>query len=643
MNVQPRLFLLLLLAGCAGGAPPSLPSSVSTLQDLPVEALAADLGAALADGDAPRLPALAVQAKSYRPFHLEFRTADACAGFAVPETHVLGRFEKWADVLVPTTGPAFNQMARFPGLLWVEGGYAAIVPPQPPIAPEATRGTQEVTARGGLQGLKGKGVVVAIVDSGLDFRHPDFITMGADGKPVSRLLAFWDTTGDLFAKKKIGGAAPVTWPDGTSFGTVFTREQLTAELRASARTIGSLDANGHGTACGSIAAGNGRGHSDPTFAGVAPEAELIAVRVGGSSGRGLENSFLLGPIAGWIEATSGGRPFVMSCSLGGQSGGRDGQRVLERQLSGRFASTAKGRALCIAAGNEGDRGLHAGAVLGPADKPARIEWEVHPGTVGQVTLYFGSKIGADLFFKTVGTTPANVTQFTATLNPFTQDISVQLAVTSAGSYALDLWSASGTAVPVDAYMAWNAVGGAAGTIIKPVRFTGATAVAGKQIATPGAAAQAVTVGSYDFNGAMETKKGKGTWGVNGKPLTIGALSSYSNPGPARVGEAVKPELVAPGQFHLCALAEGTTPPYPIETTGRYWYMNGTSAATPYAAGVIALMLQKNPDLTVGEIRELLVANLSRDAFTGTLPNPGWGRGKLDLKAVRAVLAAVKAK
>lgn len=641
MTTPLRALVLLLLAGCAAGAPPSAPSSVSTLQDLPVEALAAELGEAMADGDAPRLPTLPVQAQSYRPFHLEFRTSEACAAFAVPGAHVLGRFEKWADILLPTTGPAFNQAARFPGLVWMEGGYPAIVPPPPPAAPAAMRGTQELTARGGLLGLKGKGVVVAIVDSGLDFRHPDFITMDASGKPVSRLLAFWDTTSDLFATKKIGTAAPVTWPDGTSFGTVFTRDQLTAELRAPARTIGSLDANGHGTACASIAAGNGRGHSDPSFAGVAPEAELIGVRVGGSSGRGLENSFLLGPIAGFIEATSSGRPFIMSCSLGGQSGGRDGQRVLERQLSGRFPSTAKGRALCIAAGNEGDRGLHAGAVLGPADKPARIEWQVHPGTVGQVTLYFGSKNGADLFFRSVGANPVNVTQFAANLSPFTQDISVQLQATPAGSYALDLWSASGTKVPVDAYMAWNAVERAAGTVIKPVRFTGATAVAGKQVATPGAAAQAITVGSYDFNGAMDTQKGKGTWGVNGKPLTIGALSSYSNPGPVRVGDAVKPELVAPGQFHLCALAEGTTPPYPIEKTGRYWYMNGTSASTPYVAGVVALMLQKNPQLSVGEIRDLLVANLSRDAFTGTLPNPGWGRGKLDLKAVRAVLAAVK--
>jgi subtilisin family serine protease len=68
--------------------------------------------------------------------------------------------------------------------------------------------------------------------------------------------------------------------------------------------------------------------------------------------------------------------------------------------------------------------------------------------------------------------------------------------------------------------------------------------------------------------------------------------------------------------------------------------NGTSAATPYTAGVVALMFQKKPALTLGQIRELLKNNASHDGFTATLPNPSWGYGKLDLAAVKRILDAI---
>ena len=70
-------------------------------------------------------------------------------------------------------------------------------------------------------------------------------------------------------------------------------------------------------------------------------------------------------------------------------------------------------------------------------------------------------------------------------------------------------------------------------------------------------------------------------------------------------------------------------------------MNGTSAATPYTAGIVALMFEKKANLTFGEIKTLMEKNASRDPFTGVPPGAVWGSGKLDMRAVERIFAAIK--
>ena len=86
-------------------------------------------------------------------------------------------------------------------------------------------------------------------------------------------------------------------------------------------------------------------------------------------------------------------------------------------------------------------------------------------------------------------------------------------------------------------------------------------------------------------------------------MKIGGLSDYWNPGYLRIGKTVKPEIVSPGQWFTAAAAINA--PASRDTTGLYRQFNGTSAATPYTAGVVALLMQKNPDLTLGEIKTAL--------------------------------------
>jgi len=88
---------------------------------------------------------------------------------------------------------------------------------------------------------------------------------------------------------------------GSPSGTLYTREQLTAELRSGARRIPATDENGHGTAATGVAAGNGNNSKGGgrQYIGVAPEADIIGVRLGGPSGA-VENEYLLNAAVAWL-------------------------------------------------------------------------------------------------------------------------------------------------------------------------------------------------------------------------------------------------------------------------------------------------------------------------------------------------------
>jgi subtilisin family serine protease len=177
---------------------------------------------------------------------------------------------------------------------------------------------------------------------------------------------------------------------------------------------------------------------------------------------------------------------------------------------------------------------------------------------------------------------------------------------------------------------------------------------GKLIGAPGTTATAVTVGSYDWNDMFNGRSIKDVCGAGASAnLTIGGISCYSSIGYSRNGQ-IKPEVVAPGEIYYASYAKdyssnpdgegvnlGFYRKYDfIDSSGDFIHFNGTSAATPYVAGVIALMMQKNPALKWKEIRALFQKYAARDQFTTNLPNTKWGYGKLNMKAVEAMIAAI---
>jgi subtilisin family serine protease len=222
-----------------------------------------------------------------------------------------------------------------------------------------------------------------------------------------------------------------------------------------------------------------------------------------------------------------------------------------------------------------------------------------------------------------------LTSESSSLNPLSGQV-VITEVIPAGSGSLTVISRSGRACTADAYLLDTAA-----------KFTGNNAAIERMIESPGCSANAITVGSYNWNNIFDLK-GKlvslRDSAVTNRAMTIGELSAYSCPGFWRFGNAIKPEITAPGQWWT-ATAPLVLPAVDPdrESSGRYRGFNGTSAATPYAAGVVALMLQKNPKLTLGQIRDLLKTCATSDEFTGTVPNVHWGYGKLDLAAVTRLI------
>ncbi len=627
--------------------------------------------ATAASGDRDRLVALSGTMAQAGPtiyciYSVEFTDTASRERLNVRGITVYTAFKQFADMFVPTVEEKNGRFCDSQALKAVRGapgyvadqkvGFAEVAPPPEMGKGPRTRGpAPEEIVRGGIGPLRGQGVIIAVLDTGLDFRNPDFITYDRDGRPTSRLLYFWDTFSDAYETQGLGSKAPYAYPNGRSIGTLYTREQLTAELRSTTKRIPTPDEHGHGTAAAGVAAGNGNNAKGKgsAYLGVAPEADLIGVRVGGLNGLGsMQNGYLLNAVAGWLdrEARRGGKPapVVMSCSYGGQSGAHDGSTVQERQLDARFADSVQGRAIVISAGNEQSDPFHSKKRISDRKNAALLVW------------FARENAGLELFVRNADGTPFDgrnlVLEGGRTGDGKPLDLSSRWEgtdrITRDHIVAMDpprglsgvfLWSRAGTEAIVDAYI----YGGAFPMVQQSPENT---------VGKPGTAKQAITVGSYQWNDQFDYA-GQIVTLTNtcGSLMQIGAISCYSSVGYSRAPGVVKPDIVSPGEWYPASyakLADGTgivpkdekgQPMYiwNVDTSGNYILFNGTSAAAPYTAGVVALMFQKKPTLTVGEIKGLLHKYASLDAFTtSTKPNPAWGYGKLDLKAVRAILGAL---
>ncbi len=457
--------------------------------------------------------------------------------------------------------------------------------------------------------LTGDGVVIGVVDSGVDWRHADFRDAGG-GTRIERLLH-------------------AHLPPGTeeSRFDVYSRQDIDKALAGNGN-VPDGDPHGHGTHCASIAAGNGAG-SDGLLRGVAPGATLVATRA-----EPLLDTHVIRGIRESFDA-AGDRPAVVNLSLGGHVGPHDGTSALENEIA---RLSGPGRIVVVAAGNEGQDQVHASGQLTPGTD-LLLPFRIH-GPAAQFTdVWIPRGDDVDVFVETPDgvSSPADGTvregPWGAFLADFVEDPlnhDQNLFLTVAGGRANDRWAVRirPTTVVHGTVHAW------AGP--EAFLFTGTAASSPHHsLGMPGTEERAVVVGSCVSRNEFATVGGTVT-----SDLRIGQLSPFSSRGPTRYG-AQKPDVVAPGQFVTAALAEGsvmaTDPRYAARrspvTGAPYVTIQGTSMATPFVAGVIALMLERQPRLTPEEVQQRLRTTARRDAETGPVWNPGHGFGRLDVEAL----------
>lgn len=197
-------------------------------------------------------------------------------------------------------------------------------------------------------GLSGQGVLVGIVDSGIDFENPDF--RNEDG--TTRIVSLWD--------QSISGRPP----SGYAIGSEYTQEEINAALSEADRTersniVPSSDTSGHGTAVAGIAAGNGRGSEGRMYRGAAPEAELLIVKMRTPRPDGFPRTTELMTGVDYVirKALELRMPVAVNISFGNTYGSHDGTSLVERFLND--ISDMWKNVICIGSGNEGTTAGHA--------------------------------------------------------------------------------------------------------------------------------------------------------------------------------------------------------------------------------------------------------------------------------------------
>lgn len=200
--------------------------------------------------------------------------------------------------------------------------------------------------------LSGAGVLVGIIDSGIDYESEDF--RNEDG--TTRIMALWDQT--------IAGKPP----EGYTIGTEYTKDQIDEALSLTSReeryrVVPSRDVSGHGTAVAGVAAGNGRGEGSGRYRGVAPKAGLVVVKLGIPRAEGFPRTteLMQGVDYAIRTALRMQMPIAVNLSFGNTYGSHDGTSLVERFLND-ISDTWK-NVICVGSGNEGNSAGHVAGSL----------------------------------------------------------------------------------------------------------------------------------------------------------------------------------------------------------------------------------------------------------------------------------------
>lgn len=440
-------------------------------------------------------------------------------------------------------------------------------------------------------GLFGEGVIVAIADSGIDYTNMAF--RNQDG--TTRILKLWDQ---------------VT-------GKIYDETQLNEALKSDNpyAIVDSRDPTGHGTHVAGIAAGNFSVNKNDNL-GIATKSKIIFVKMATAS----ENSFprttqLMEAVDFMVkQANEYHMPMSMNLSFGNTYGSHDGTSLLSTYLD--TVIDGNRISIQIGSGNEGDSAGHSGGFVNMGDT-AEIEiqvsrfqrsfsvqlWKDYVDGFGiEIVAPSGEKTPVIREKSTINRYRLNDTELYilyGTPKPFSRFQEIYMDFIPSNRYVDEgIWTIRiiPDRVVVGRYDLWlpNSQSLNENTrFLRPDPFTTLT--------IPGGTLKAVTVGAYDSS--------------------TGKMAAFSGRGFLRENDQVKPDIVAPG-VNISSATPG----------GGMSVQSGTSMATPFVTGSVALMMEwgivrGNDSFLYGEkVKAYLIKGARHLQEFSEWPNPqaGWG-------------------
>ena len=203
----------------------------------------------------------------------------------------------------------------------------------------------------------GKDIIIVIIDSGINYLHPDFIK----SDNTTKIISIWDQESTLKPP-----------PEGYLFGSEFTREEINEYIKRNDSSL-SVDNIGTGSIAAGIAAGLGRGNSN--YDGVAVDAELVVIKLKSykdTFAKGKvnyeESDFLAGIKYALEVADRENKRMVINLTVGARS-----TSGIEVSMLDSFEDLGgSGRIVVCGAGNEGNTDIHYSGNIQMADKSQDI-------------------------------------------------------------------------------------------------------------------------------------------------------------------------------------------------------------------------------------------------------------------------------